>query len=1031
MSALFRRTRHPVLAGLGFVTLGLLSLATSALRDRAGAGQSSPTVTLPPEWVKSLKWRGIGPAAMSGRITAVSVYEADPSIYYAATASGGLLKTTNNGVTFQHQFDREATVSLGAVCVAPSNPNIVWVGTGEDNPRNSVSYGDGVYKSTDGGKTWQNMGLKKTYQIGAIAIHPKDPDVVYVGALGRLYGPNPERGLFKTTDGGRTWDKVHYVDEKTSVIEIAMHPTDPDTLLVAAWERRRDEFDSFLGGSSPAGYDTYDPAQKWGPGAGIYRTTDGGKTFKKMTAGLPTSNLGRIGLDYSRKDPKVVYAVVDCERIGIGTPPKVVLAAGYLGAAAKAGLLPGDTIRDVNNKQLEGYDELLDELQDYRAGDKLTLEIRRDQQTRTLEVTLGKRPGPQGGVGGPGGPKKDRPYHAYYGGQKENVQDLQGTDGFQYGGVYKSTDGGETWARVNSLNPRPMYFSRIRVDPQDDRLVYVLGVLQYRSRNGGQTFRPDAGRGVHADAHALWIDPRDGRHMLIGTDGGLYASYDRARNWDRLNHMALGQFYHVAVSMQRPYWVYGGLQDNGSWGGPSLGLRGSGPVNEDWLAVGGGDGFVCRVDPTDPDLVYYESQNGVIFRRNLRTGERGVIRPVVPKGEKGGKVAKAEKGEKAPRGPAASPYRFNWNTPFILSHHNPRLFYSAGNFVFRSLDRGKDLRIFSPEVTLTKRGSATALAESPKNPEVLWVGTDDGGLWVTRDGGKRWTNQTAKVGLPGRRWVATVEASRFAEGRAYVAFDGHRSDDDRPYVYVTEDHGETWKSLAAKLPEFGSTRCLREDVVNPDLLYLGTEFAVFASLDRGASWARLNNNLPTVAIHEIAVHPTAGEIVAATHGRSLWILDVTALRQVTPKVLQAKVHLYRPKDAVRWRLLPATGGTNRRFVGQNPLPGAQLDYSLTAPADKVTLKVVDIDGKVMREAKGPTGPGLHRVTWDLSRPFTKTAPKQGAGKGRFPGLGTAPQAPPGDYRVVLTVDGQEFAQRFRVEADPNVPRSAAAAEEDD
>jgi photosystem II stability/assembly factor-like uncharacterized protein len=1081
MDSLPRRPRWRPLAFAALLT-GLLLLAPHydlLLHAEAAAQNGHSEVTLPDEWVKAITWRCVGPANMGGRITAISVCATDPNTYYVATGGGGLLKTVNNGITFTHQFDHEATVAIGDVCVAPSDPNVVWVGTGENNPRNSVSYGDGVYKSTDGGKTWKNMGLKETFQIGRIAIHPKNPDVVYVGALGRLYGPNPQRGLYKTTNGGQTWEKILYADDKTGVIDLALSPADPDTLLVAMWERRRDGFDSFLNKSAPEGYDSYDPVVRWGKAAGLYRSTDGGKNFERVTHGLPTSNLGRISIDFYRKDPKVVFAVVDCEKIGMGTPPKVVRGNGFFGAfgedaepgpgarltnilddspAAKAGLEVGDVIETFGKTPVKTYPDLNIAVGEHSAGDKVKIIARRDREKREFQVTLTERPKGGfggGGFGGPGGAKKNRPYHAYYGGQKENVQDQQGPDSFQYGGVYRSDDGGVSWKRVNSLNPRPMYFSCIRVDPSDDRNVYVLGVQQFRSRDGGKSFRADAGKGVHADGHALWIDPRDSRHMLIGCDGGVYVSYDRATNWDHLNQTALGQFYHVAVCNKKPYWVYGGLQDNGSWGGPSRGLRGIGPINEDWVGVGGGDGFVCRVDPEDPDQVYFEMQNGVMVRRNLRTGERAMIGPAGAKGKGKGKgFGKGEepsgkeeppvaKGKGKGKGPA---HRFNWNTPFILSHHNPRVFYAAGEVVFRSVKRGDDLRVISPEVTLTKRGSATALAESPKNLDVLWVGTDDGGLWVTRDGGKKWTNLTAKIGLPAPRWVATIEPSRYAEGRAYVVFDGHRSDDDRPYVYVTEDFGETWKSLNANLPTFGSTRCLREDVTNPDLLYLGTEFAVYASLNRGASWAKLNNNLPTVAVHEIAVHPTAGEIVAATHGRSLWILDVSALRQIKEDVLQKQAHLYKPQGAVEWRDQPAVGRTNRRFVGTNPPPGAQLYYSLKAPAKAVALKVYDISGKVVREMKGPTKAGLHRVSWDLGRGVARAkGGKGGLGKGgmgkggkglggrqgRPGGFAARALVPPGEYRVVLTVDGQDFTQTVRVEADPNGPVPSTVADEED
>jgi hypothetical protein len=492
---------------------------------------------------------------------------------------------------------------------------------------------------------------------------------------------------------------------------------------------------------------------------------------------------------------------------------------------------------------------------------------------------------------------------------------------------------------------------------------------------------------VHSDCHALWVDPRDGRHCIIGGDGGTYFTYDRGENWDHLNHLALGQFYHVAVDPRPRYNVYGGLQDNGSWGGPSDSRRSTGPVNEDWISIGGGDGFVCAVDPNDPDVVYFESQGGAMGRRNLRTGESASIRPRRP----GATSASRQPGQgDRPSGQAAERYRFNWKTPFMLSNQNSRIFYCAGNFVFRSLDRGNDLRIISPEITRTKQGTGTALAESPRNPNVLWAGTDDGNLWITRDGGKEWVNVADKVGLPGPRWVATIEASREQEGRAYVCFDGHRSDDDDPHVYVTEDFGQTWKSLKANLP-WGSTRCLREDIKNPNLLYLGTEFAVWISHNRGEAWTKINNDLPTVAVHEIAQHPTSGEIVAATHGRSLWILDVTALRQITKDVLAAQTHLFQPKTAVRYRPEPSRGGTNRRFVGQNPPNGAQICYSLASKPEQISLKIVDYTGKIVSELRANNTPGMHAVTWNMSltqtRPVAATGSESGSGERRGGGRG--------------------------------------------
>jgi photosystem II stability/assembly factor-like uncharacterized protein len=1081
-----------------------------------------------------MTWRPIGPANMGGRITALAVQEADPSCFYVATASGGLLKTINNGSTFVHQFDRENTISLGAVAVAKSNPDIVWVGTGEANPRNSVSFGDGVYQSLDGGKMWQNKGLKKSFQIGKIIIHPKNPDIVYVAALGRLYGPSAERGLYKTTDSGKTWQRVWFHDDKTGVLELVMHPSNPEILILAAWERRRDEFDTFLGDAKPPpATDQYAPATEHGPGGGIFKSTDGGATWSKITKGLPKANLGRIGLDWHPKNPKLLFAIIDSEHGGMGLEP----SKGYLGLtpenspegvkvadlqkdgpAGKAKLSKGDFLLAVNDKELKKTDDLLLTLQPLKPGDTIKLSFRKGDKKETAEITLTDRPGEgkgknrgnlsaqidesedgilftdviENGAAHKAGlqvgdllltvdgtkissmpvlakilqaknvgdevtityqrgqtqkelkiklevppPPPGRPFAGQLGGQKANMQDLQGPDSDKTGGIYRSEDGGDSWVRINSLNERPFYFSVVRSDPRDEKTIYALGIVLYRSTDGGKSFSPDGiNKGVHSDLHEMWINPKDSRHLLIGTDGGVYVSYDRGANWEFQDYLALGQFYHVAVDTRKPYRAYGGLQDNGSWGGPSQTLRPSGPTNADYQYVQGGDGFVCRVDPNDPDIVYSESQNGNMFRRNLRTGESKSLRPKIQ--------------------PGANKYRFNWNTPFILSQHNSSIFYAAGNYVFRSVKKGEDLRIISPEITRTKHGTATALAESPKNPEVLWVGTDDGAVWLTRDGGKTWTELSDKLktsGLPGPRWVASIEPSRAVAGRCYLVFDAHRSDDDEPYVYVTEDYGQSWKSLRANLPT-GSTRVLREDLTNPELLYLGTEFAIFASTQRGATWFKLNGpSLPTVAIHEIAQPITANEIVAATHGRSLWVLDVTTLRQVKDEPI--KTALFAPATFTRWQLdfthegMFRTG--TRTFIGQNPSRQATFDYYLAQKPVDISLKVLDPEGKVMREfdLEKEAAAGWHRIAWDLvggpggkgkkegkggMGPAQTPGKGQGKGQGKAPGKtpGTAPLAQimkPGVYVLALEVDGMVYRRVFSIEADPRTQTPGVAENE--
>ncbi len=1137
--------------------------------DTAAQPQTSATAkplpekfVLDPAWLSEIPWRSLGPANMGGRITDLAVHEQDTSLWWVATASGGLLKTKNHGVTVEHQFDREATVSIGAIATDPQNKEIVWVGTGEANPRNSVSYGDGVYKSTDGGATWKNMGLKESFQIGKILVHPKNSDIVYVGALGRLYGPNPERGVFKTSDGGNSWEKVLFVDEQSGCIDLIMHPENPDIIIAAMWDRLRDGFDSWPGSvPKPDGIDGYDPIRKWGPGGGLYKTTDGGKSWKKLSQGLPSSMTGRIGLDWQSKSPHVIYAIIDCEDIGKGPSPfdaflglvtkdeneRTVAFQVYPDSPAeKAGLKVGDVIQSVDQQAVTTFDQILDVLRKKKVGEKLSVAVLRGEESLTIEATLTGRPGTQqaqpaavwlglnaesregkivlsqvvengpaakaglqvgdvvhklndqdisdftavtqqirgmtsgasvkltvlrgeetkeltivleerpgqrprqpevsnsylgiqgedatgGGTiltviteGGPAakaglkaqdvvtkvdgndlagyeafteqirsrqpgdkmklvvrranttmevevtvGDRREsqtssRPYTYSYFGQSPNVQDQQGSKGQEYGGIYKSTDGGETWQRVNSLNTRPMYFSVVRVDPSNEQKVYVLGVNQFQSTNGGTTFTTDFGRGIHADAHDLWINPNDGRHMVVGCDGGFYVSFDYGQNWDHINTAAVGQFYHVAISLRQPYWVIGGLQDNGSWAGPAISKSG-GAINEDWLSIGGGDGFVCRVDPNDPDLFYYESQGGVMGRRNLRTGESAQIRP---------------------RRVEGTTYRFNWNTPFILSQHNSKIFYCGGDYVFRSLDRGDNLRPISPEITLTKRGSATALAESPRDAEVLYVGTDDGALWVTRNGGRDWKPIHKNLELAEPRWIATIEPSRFEDGRVYVCVDAHRSNDDQPYIFVSEDFGETFTPLHKDLP-WGSTRCLREDIVNENILYLGTEFALWLSLDRGQSWTKFNQKLPTVAVHDLAQHPVNGEIVLATHGRSLWAFDATPLRSLTQVNTKTDIAFFKPNDVVRWRSEPNRGRTNRRFAAQNPPTGAAFWYTLPEKTDQVVVRIESVEGQRLAELPASGEPGLHRVGWNLMR--TISPPRQGAGSPQGAAAGRPPR----------------------------------------
>jgi photosystem II stability/assembly factor-like uncharacterized protein len=950
-----RRSRPTAVAAL---LLLVCSDAATAQRAAPPVARTAPINASDDPLLRSFQWRSIGPSDFGGRVDDIAVVESDPRTYYVGYATGGVWKTTNGGTTFEPIFDTYRTAHVGAVAVSQSDPNVVWVGTGEANNRQSSSYGDGIYKSTDAGKTFVDMGLRGTQSIHRILIHPRNPDVVYVAAVGSLFGPSPERGVFKTTDGGRTWSRVLYVDDNTGANNVVMDPSNPDVLLASMYQRRRRAW-GFNGS---------------GPGSGIWKSTDGGATWTRLRGnGLPAGNAGRIALDFSRSNPNVVYAQIEILR----DEDRVAADQAKAGTASSArAAVVGDNV----------------------------------------------------------------------------------------GGVWRSADKGQTWEFRSNHNVRPAYFSKIRVDPKNPDVVYTAGRRFYRSEDGGRTFRVVPGPG-HGDHHAIWVNPANSDHLMIGNDGGFDASYDRGRTFEAMRPSAVGQFYQVSVDMRRPYYVCGGAQDNGSWCGPSA-VGGRFISAHDWYQVGTGDGFYTAVDPTDHNIVYNESQRGGIRRLDMRLGENTPIQPRVA-------TAQGATSNIVPRPPASEVLRWNWNTPFILSPHNPRTIYIGANRLFRSVDRG-DTWTMSPDLTKqvdrdrleifgvrasapdchgdgpVARGQAciqskndgtwfystiTTIAESPAMPGILWVGTDDGNVQVSQDGLSSWTNVTANLrGAPQNCVVSRVEASRSDASSAFVSLDCHHSNDMRPYVYATRDLGRTWTSISSDLPAFGNVNVIKQDPRNPNLLYVGTEFGFFASLDQGKSWKRLMAGLPPVRVDDVVVHPRDGDLVLATHGRSFMVMDdVTPLQQLTNDVAARDVHFFEPRNALLPRTEPRLSRAlvgNKHFRGTNPEPGVGLHYFLKQRAQgPVRISISDAaTGKVVRLLDGPVEPGINRVHWNL----LGEAPPRVVATGDMED-GPAPPPPPtvrpGRYRVTLTVNGAEHVRTVLVEGDPTMSGPAVATPE--
>ncbi|KPK57063.1 MAG: hypothetical protein AMS21_11965 [Gemmatimonas sp. SG8_38_2] len=844
-----------------------------------------------------LRARSIGPATMSGRISAIDVVPEYPLTVYVGSASGGIWRSKDGGLQFEPIFD-DHTMSIGAIKIDPSNHEIIWVGTGETWTRNSVSVGNGVYKSTDGGSTWEFVGLEDSERIARIEIDPMDGNKVFVCATGHLWDANEERGVYRTTDGGETWERVLYIDENTGCSDISMDHHAPNVLYAGMWEFRRWPYFFNSGG----------------PGSGLYRSIDGGTTWQELTNGLPEGEKGRVAVAVSPPQPSRVYALIESENTAL----------------------------------------------------------------------------------------------------------------------YRSDDMGATWEEMNTsmnIQMRPFYFAYLVPDPVDPDRIYKPGYMLTVSNDGGKAFTsPFSSSGfsmpvVHSDLHALWINPNNNEELVLGTDGGVYFSYDHGGSWRLSQAIPVSQFYEISYDMEMPYNIYGGLQDNGTWMGPSRGPGGIRP--QEWELLNGGDGFHVFVDPADPDFIYVEYQGGMVGRLQRSTGENKGIKPYPEEGE--------------------DKLRFNWNTPLHVSQANPGTLYLGTQYLYRTLDRGDSWERISPDLTTNdpekqrqeESGGLTTdnttaenhttiitISESPVNPQVIWVGTDDGNLQVTQDDGGDWTNVVRNVpNLPEATWVSHVEASRFDAATAYVTFDGHRTGDMATYVFRTNDYGASWQPLMSEAIE-GYAHVVKEDLENGDLLFLGTEFGLFVSLDGGQSWARFENDLPKVAVHDLAIHPREQDLIIGTHGRGIFILDdITPLRALTPEALESDVALLPTRPAVQ-----IIGGGqawfsgNDQYVGRNPPRAAAIVYYLKKRHifGDFNIEVYDSDGELLKTLPAGKIKGINRVDWPMRYPPPKVPPASSLIMA-FEG----PRVPEGTYTYKLVKGNDTYEGQVSLVADPRSPHSAA------
>ena len=1039
-----RRMNRTVLA----VSASLLGLAVVTWAQGRGGQQPQ---TPPPNQstdplLRSFTFRSIGPANMMGRVDDIQAAEQDPMTMYIGFATGGLWKTTDGGNYWKPLWENQENASVGAIAIAPSNKEIVYVGTGEANNRQSSSIGDGVWGTTDGGAHWTHLGLENTQSIGRMVVDPTNPNVVYVAAVGHLFGPSRERGLYKTTDGGKTWKLSKFIDEDTGFNDVAIDFSHPNVVYASSYSRRR----------------TWWGLNGGGPNGGLWKTTDGGNTWTKLDgAGWPKPKdgiYGRIAVSVYRANPNIVYAQIEAGA-GAGTgggtdkdggPQK----QGGRGAAATApppaGMSPeqiiaGFAAETVTPDQMRGA---------ISSGIVTADHIRTafNAGTLTQQSLFGLVGGRGGGgeAGGNGCVTGTDPEWIGGGGRGGAGGGGRGGAGAapdpNGNGVFRSEDGGKTWKQMSGCNDRPMYFSQIRVDPNNDQKIFTGGNPGRVSIDGGKTWY--GMQASHTDFHAIWINPKDSRQVWVGHDGGFDSSYNGAKpgSWDHHNDIAVGQFYQVSADMRRPYWVCGGLQDNNAWCGPSAMRAGNGPTNADWFTVAGGDGFYTRQDPTDWAIVYGESQDGSMSRHDLRNGTQKSIRPNVGRGavqggdEGGANTPPADFGGFGGRGgtpnvinaPAKlDPLRFYWNAPIEISVHNPAKVYMAAQYFFKSSNRGdtwwmnptdlsKNVGRWAPEQAImgvagdkpmaskhdgyAASSLATQIRESPSRPGVIWIGTDDGNLQLSMDDGETFTNVAGNINpapAAPHGWVqvARIEPSHYDPATCYVALDNHRNDDFHPYIYKTTDYGKTWTSITGNLPAKGNINALREDPVNPNLLFVGTEFGLYASLQGGKEWTRFMTGLPSVRVDDILIHPRDRDLIVGTHGRSIWIADdISALEQYKANP-GADVVLYEPRPAVEWKNDPfsSRNPTARDFHGQNPQGGTAI--SVWANKEFTGAKLDFLTGTtVVSTMNVELKPGINRFQWNMQKVAANAAAgggRGGRGGGRG-GRGGGGQAPPAE-----------------------------------